>query len=332
MTDLQPGRDDLRRIDDQAAAWAARRLSGAFDKDDESRFRAWLDEDARHKAALNEYMAIAETSALAGAVGGLSAPANDEPARNSVSPRRWWRVGAPAIAASLFAAFFFFTASYETPADPERFATVRGETRDISLPDGTTVTLNTDTVLTFDMKGDERHAVLERGEAYFDVAHDKARPFSVDAGDARTTVLGTSFTVRIEDGASFVGVLRGKVAVHSITDGAPTDGLQLEPGQRVAVTSAGAVGGVDTFDTSTAATWRYGYLYFDETPLTHVVADLNRYFDRRVELADDDLGSAPVSGRVELDDQDVAVRAISVALSLKVEQANADKIILRADD
>ncbi len=332
MTDSQTGRGDLRRIDDQAAAWAARRLSGAFDQDDEARFRAWLAEDARHAVALNEYMAIADASALAGAVGGLKEAANDEAAQATPSRRRWLQWGAPAIAASLFAAFFFFTAVRETPANVEQYATARGETRDISLPDGTTVSLNTDTVLTFSSEKDGRYAGLERGEAYFDVVHDQARPFIVDAGEARATVLGTTFTVRIKDDASVVGVLRGRVAVHSITNDSATDGVHLEPGERVAVTSTGDVGGIDAFDAAAAATWRYGYLYFDETPLNIVVKDLNRYFDRQVELADAALGAAPVSGRVELGNQDVAIRAISVALSLKAEQRNPDKIVLKADD
>ncbi len=332
MTDSHNDGGDFRRIDDQAAAWAARRLSGAFNKNDEAQFLAWLDADARHSIALAEYMAIADASALAGAAGGLQTPANDETVRRRTPARKAWLIGAPAVAASLFAAFFFIAPMQDGPTQIERFATVRGETRDISLPDGTTVTLNTDTVLTFSADDDGRYATLERGEVFFDVAREESRPFTVDAGDAHATVLGTSFTIRKKQAESVICVISGVVAVRSTADIPDADGVRLGAGQQIVVASTGDVSGINNFDTDIAATWRHGYLYFDKTPLTRVVADLNRYFDPQIELGDAALGDAPVSGRVELADQDIAVRAISVALSLKVDQRDPDKIILQADE
>ena len=332
MTDLNTGQGDLRRIDDQAAAWAAKQLSGAFTKTDESSLKEWLDADPRHSIALAEYIAIAEASALAGAAGGKQRPANDERGVNAPPQRRWLQYGAPAIAASLFAAFFFFTANQNPSPRIERFATTLGETRDVSLPDGTMVTLNTDTVLTYSVTRGERRAHIERGEVFFDVAHDEARPFIVDAGDARATVLGTSFTVRKTADKSVVCVLSGVVAVSPAIENTGLEPLRLEAGQTVAVTSTGAFSAINAFDTNIAATWRHGYLYFDQTPLENVVTDLNRYFSPKIELGDAVLGAAPVSGRIELDDQDVAIRAISVALSLEADRTEAGKIVLRADE
>lgn len=333
MTDLNTGHGDFRRIDDQAAAWAAKRLSGAFNKTDEGSLNAWLDADPRHSIALAEYMAIADASALAGVAGGKQQPANDEPAVAASQPqRRWLLLGAPALAASLAAGFFFFAAIQQSSPTIERFATALGETRDVSLSDGTIVTLNTDTILTYRIENDERRAYIERGEVFFNVAHDEARPFIVDAGDARATVLGTSFTVHKAANKSIICVLSGTVAVSPLTEGTTSNPLRLEAGQTVEVTSVGAFSAINAFDTNLAATWRHGYLYFDQTPLESVVTDLNRYFTPKIELGDATLGGAPISGRIELDDQDVAIRAISVALSLEADRNEAGKIVLRADE
>ncbi len=332
MTDLNTGRGELRRIDDQAAAWAAKQLSGVFSKVDEAELGAWLDADPRHSIALAEYMEIAEASALAGAAGGKRRHANDEPALDAQPQRRWLQYGVPAIAASLFAAFFVFAVFQSPPSKGERFATALGETREVSLPDGTMATLNTNTVLTYAFVDGERQAKIEQGEVFFDVAHDASQPFIVDAGDARATVLGTSFTVHKETSRSVVSVMSGVVAVTPATKSLRMKSLRLEAGQTVSVNASGAFSTINDFDENVAATWRHGYLFFDQTPLEHVVSDLNRYFIPKIELGNADLGSTPVSGRVELDDQDVAIRAISVALSLEADRTETDKIVLRANE
>lgn len=331
MTDSNYEGGDARTIDDCAARWAAKRLSGNFAKADEAKLQEWLDADPQHSAAFAEYLAIADVSTHAGAIGGLKTAANDESGIGAIFPRRAWLFGAPALAASLFAAFVVLGPSRQLPADTNTYATMRGETRDITLPDGSNVTLNTDTVLSFTAKDGERYAALERGEAFFDVARDETRPFIVDAGDARATVLGTSFNIRKEEEESTIFVLSGVVSVQSGARDQSASGVRLAKGQQVSVASSGAVSGVNQFDPGITATWRHGYLFFENTPLTQVIADLNRYFDPQIELEDDALGSAPVSGRIDLKSQDIAIRAISAALSLNASQYDGDTIILRAD-
>ena len=332
MTDINTGRDESCEIDSQAAAWAARKLSGAYSKRDESSLNSWLDADPRHAIALAEYLSIAEASALAGAAGGKQQFANDDSVDANRKRRRGLLIGAPALAASLAAGLFFVATIQQSPTKTDRFATAFGETRDVSLPDGSMATLNTDTILTFSDERGERHARVERGEVFFDVAHDETRPFVVVTGDARATVLGTSFTVDRRDGKSIVSVLSGTVEVSPLTETETPSQLRLEAGQMVAVASTGAISAINTFETDIAATWRHGYLHFSQTPLEDVVSDLNRYFSPQITLGDPKLGAAPVSGRIELDDQEVAIRAISVALSLEADRSSAGAIILRADE
>ena len=81
----------------------------------------------------------------------------------------------------------------------------------VTLADGSRVTLNTRTRGRALVNEQERRFWLEEGEAYFEVAHDPARPFVVMAGKDRVTVLGTRFSVRYEDGRTEVTVLEGRV-------------------------------------------------------------------------------------------------------------------------
>lgn len=332
MTDSNEEGGDDRAIDDCAARWAAKRLSGNFSAADEDNLRKWLGADPKHEAAYSEYLSIAEAGAHAGAVSGHITAANDERAVIAATPRHSWLIGAPALAASLFAVFFFFGPAQQASVQIDTYATLRGETRDVALPDGSVVTLNTNTVLTFTETQDDRIATLERGEAFFDVKRDVSRPFTAKAGDARATVLGTTFTIRKNADESIICVLSGLVAVQSVSGDQGGASVNLAKGQQISVASTGALSRVNRFDPGDAATWRHGYLYFDNTPLARVIADLNRYFVPQIELEDEALGEAPVSGRIELESQDVAVRAISAALSLDASRHGADKIVLRADE
>ncbi len=77
-----------------------------------------------------------------------------------------------------------------------RYATDVGERLDVVLADGTVLTLNTDSRLAVRYRGDRREVRMDPGQAYFDVAHDPSRPFSVEGGGRRVTALGTRFTSR----------------------------------------------------------------------------------------------------------------------------------------
>jgi transmembrane sensor len=330
MTPNNTPPDEYARIDDEAAAWAARRLSGGFTKDDRAAFDRWLATDKRHVEAVKEYLEIADESAHAGATAGLQSAANDEAKQRGIATSRRWLIAAPAIAASVFAAFFFMSVKPQH-SETVRYATGRGETLSVNLPDGSTVTLNTDTAIAVLYEDHQRLVSLESGEAFFEVTRNERAPFIVEAEKAQVRVLGTAFTLHSADDEASVCVHSGTVTVRPKLLGKRDAALRLTAGEHVAIDASGDAGPVGTFMPSEAATWRRGYLKFEETPLADVVEDVNRYFVTQIRLEDPSLGAAPVSGRIELEDQDVAVRALSVALSLRVERRGAT-IVLKADE
>lgn len=321
-----------KHVDDDAAAWAARRLSGDFSKRDSAALEKWLAADPRREYAYKEYLALADQATHAGMVEGISSHANDEdrPGRTSRLSRRAM-LSAPAIAASLAAVFL--VTNVTAPPEPAEafFETAIGEIREVSLPDGTVVTLNTNTALRIAYRSTERNVKLEKGEAVFDVAHNSARPFVVSARGAKTTVLGTEFCVQAAAQNTLIMVMNGVVSVTPDANNRSGAPIPLTAGQEVSVNEQGAAGPVRPTGPGNAATWRLGYLHYENQPLKRVVEDINRYFARKIVLGDQSLDSVRVTGRFDITDQDASIRSLTVSLSLRVETPTPEEIVLRSD-
>ncbi|MDQ7018629.1 MAG: FecR domain-containing protein [Robiginitomaculum sp.] len=220
--------------------------------------------------------------------------------------------------------------------DPTLYATGIGEQRTVTLADGSTVVLNTDTSIAVTMDKKARHVVLKKGEAYFTVHHEKTRSFTVAANSLRVTDIGTRFDVRMDSDRTLVSVTEGIVEVapldlKSDTDDGLSSTLRLVKGQQ-------AVHQVDTdkikvqsFDPVQITTWQQGYLVFENDDLGSVVSELNRYFPTPLTLAQNDLASLHFSGILQITDQDRAVRDLTALLSLSAEETDSG-IILHVKD
>jgi len=208
--------------------------------------------------------------------------------------RTLWMTSVSAAAVLIIAGFFFYI-NYQ-PVVNKEVATAANQLKDVVLPDGSKVWLNSDSRLTFTepFKGDKREVNLQ-GEAFFDVKHDAAKPFIVHTGKVSTQVLGTSFNVKAYSGDDVlkVDVLTGKVGVLSN----PKNGtVMLTPNQEAIykVNSAEMVKNPNA-DVATLISWRDGKLIFKNQPLGEVVATLQRRFSVRIIVADKNLNQCLIS-------------------------------------
>ena len=96
---------------------------------------------------------------------------------------------------------------------PTQVATQVAEVRETTLPDGTRVVLGAESQLSFEVTQRVRHATVVGGDAYFAVARDSARPFTVSIGDVQVRVVGTQFEIRRRSGEVSVAVAEGTVDV-----------------------------------------------------------------------------------------------------------------------
>jgi transmembrane sensor len=176
------------------------------------------------------------------------------------------------------------------------------------------VRLNTDTALRVSLRRDVRRVTLLRGEAFFEAAHDAARPFIVTADHAEVRAIGTKFDVRRDPQAVRVTLLEGRVQVASET--APHPAI-LTPNQQLTVTRRG-VSAPRAADPAEAAGWTTGRLTFHGVPLADAVAEANRYTRRRIVLdVGPEVARRPVSGVFDAGDTAALAAAVSQLFDLQ---------------
>lgn len=204
------------------------------------------------------------------------------------------------------------------------YATEVGGQRLEVLSDGSRVRLNTDTKVRVVFRGTERRVVLERGQAFFEVAHDASRPFVVEADGTRVRALGTKFDVRRDGGVVRVALTQGSVEVKARDGG---DAL-LAPGQAV-VSDARGVSRPAGINVAAESSWTTGRLTFSGVPLRDAVAEVNRYSDRKVVLdAPAAVAGELVSGQFVAGDVENFVAGARSLYGLRVTSETAREIRL----
>lgn len=212
----------------------------------------------------------------------------------------------------------------QLPTEPdvysERFQTAVAQIRTIELPDGSHITLSPASDITASVSADGRQVHLRRGEAYFDIAKNSAKPFKVMIGHTQIQVLGTEFNVHRHRDQVSIAVAEGKVAVKSELN----QTAELVQGQAIVSHIDNGLSAIKPMEANNTALWRQGQLRFDNAPLQRVIDDLNRYYQKNgqpstIVLGSADLGELTVTAAVNTDDIEAAMSIIAASLSLNIE-------------
>lgn len=280
----------------------------------------------------------------------LSAAAAPTSKSRPAPNRRWplFALGAALAASVAVAALYLSPVALlhfgTQPSVATTFATEPGENRTVQLPDGSTLALGGGSRIRTEFDGDARRLTLERGEAYFQVKHDRARPFIVAAGRFRVTAVGTSFNVRTASERIVVAVADGVVAIEPPATSSPLlDDPDIEPqqqpssvlrgtlharaGQEVVLDSAEQQLQVARIEPQSVASWQTGRLEFAREPLRAVLASVNRYSTRPVTLDNPALGDFRFTGTVFADRVDDWLRGLSEVFPVSVREEAAGVII-----
>lgn len=210
---------------------------------------------------------------------------------------------------------------------PVHYETARGEMLDIRLADGSTVHLNGATSLDVLLARDRRSVTMQRGEAYFDIAHLPARPFAVRAQGSVTQVLGTAFDLDIARGGVRLAVYRGTVRFGGDRGG---DGGVVVPAGWRSRFADGRAQPPTRFDAA-QKDWRNGWLDVDAMPLGDLVDTLNRRGGPLVAPPPASLAALPVSGRFRLDSSQDLLDAMGVAYGFRTVRTGATLRLVPAD-
>lgn len=334
MTSTTSGKEIHDDPASAAATWFARLQGDDVSSKDRQDFQRWLDADARHGDAWEDLNGT--WNALSGLENdpALAALRADALSVDDMRPRRFSRRNLGLAAASLVAMAggavlgrrLFSDKAAAPAADEPVFTTAVGERSTFRLADNSVVTLSTDSAVRVNHWGKERRLTLLRGQAFFQVAKDKTRPFIVSAGDKSVTAVGTAFDVRLEPGKLSVTLVEGRVRIA----GASPKGqrkVEMDAGSRF-VAADPADWTIAAVDTAKEAAWLQGRLVFDGEPLSSVVAEMNRFSERKLALADPALGATPVSGVFKTGQVDAFVAALKTYGLADVGRADDKRVEL----
>lgn len=307
---------------DAAAAWIIRREKEDWSDIDQIEFDHWLAESDGNKAA---YWRLKHSWREADRIGSLGLGSRKPVGRAGIAI--FWKP--VALAASLLLIIGFGVTEYGGPQSSPRpvatqYDTPVGGHRLVALVDGSTIELNTRTALRTTVTNVNREIWLDRGEAFFAVRHDPVHPFVIYAGPKRVTVLGTKFLVRREGDKISVAVLEGRVRIDDaaapigestsstiLTGGA----LAFTQGRSTLVTQKSEEGVRDEL------AWRDGLLKFDQTPLSGVAAEFNRYNLRQIIVTDPAVADIRIGGTFQASNVVAFTRLLRDAYGLKIEDS-----------
>lgn len=328
-------------VADTAAGWFALQRSGEMSPQDGAEFAHWL-ADPAHAAAFRKVERAWNGLEAARAHPGVLALREDAVLRRPGRPRL---AGARALAASVAVAMVLgvgalgLSGSWDGlrllfgPIEQELQTSV-GQRTTITLPDGTVVTLDTDTALRTVESRRERRVELARGQAFFQVAKDPGRPFVVVAGERRVTALGTAFGVRVDKDLFELTMVEGEVKVEAPLRAAPGKPAQVQSAnmgagsQLVAVVNSQWT--IKPVDPVKETGWTRGLLIYEATPLRKVAEELNRYSQRKIVIDDPGVAGQLVNGTFRANDVEGAVTALESYGLVRVASQTDDAIRLAA--
>lgn len=317
----------------EAAQWFNLERSGDMTVDDERRFREWLEQSDAHRDA---YRLVERAWMIAGTIPQepemLAAPDND------VAPdgrRSAWRRYL-ALAASLLLVFTLSWTVYQNgllgfgPAQEQRFRTGVGQTTTVTLPEGSVVTLDSETEMRLRETPRERRVDLVGGRAFFRVAKDASRPFIVNAGGKSVRAIGTAFEVSFEHGNMVVTLAEGKVRVEEAGAGSGS-GTDMAPGGQLVI-GADHNWTLRRVDVAKETSWTEGRLIFMRDPLSDAVAEMNRYSTRKLVFKDGQIPEKEVVGVFEAGDVEGFVKAMELNGIAQRVSATDEEILLSGSE
>lgn len=325
---------------EEAMDWLLRLEAAPHDRAVQEELAAWRGRSAAHDQAYRRVTRMwrlagdlpsdyAEREDFTGPLSRSRPAAGGRPARGSRATKSRFRrpvavAGFAAVLAACLVLLLHPSLLFRLQAD---HATGVAETRSIVLDDGSRLQLAAESAIAVGFDGGQRRVTLIAGQAFFDVAHEPERPFTVEAEGLAVTVTGTAFAVGLNRERVSVAVAAGAVEVVSADDGAAA--YRLVPGDRLTMASA-------TDDISRArvaladiAAWRRGQMIVAARPLADVIEEIGRYHRGAILLEDAALGERRITGVFSLQNPIAALEAAAGTQGAEVAQFTPYVLVVR---
>lgn len=312
------------RVRDEAAQWFVRLQDGPLSAQERQRFDAWRAAQPAHQYEIDVLQGLWSATDLL--------PKARLQALGDAPAERPWRraVLRYAVAASVVVvAVGLGVVSVLAPKPySAEFSTRLGEHRQVALPDGSVMDLNSRSVVAVHYEKARRSVELKQGEAMFSVQHDAGRPFVVAAGAGQVTVTGTRFDVRRDDDQTRVVVEAGTVKVQ----GRASDQIvTLTEGRGTHVDTQGQVAAAYAVNPEELTAWRTGKLVFNNATLGDVAREVSRYREQPLRVSTAAVGNLRLTSVFKSSDTDALLKALPhiLPVTLRTLPDGSQEIISR---
>lgn len=324
MSEIRSASEPNAALQKRAAEFYQRKRFWDWSAADQAELDAWLAESVLHRVA---YLRVEAGDERMGTLVANSPPRFDVQ-RRRVSHRRFvFPLLAAASIAAIAALGIPYARTLLQPAD-RIFGTEVGGHALLKFSDGTEIELNTNSAVHYRMTTQQRTVWLDRGEAYFRVAHNAANPFTVIAGNHRITDIGTEFLVRDDEAKLEVALVRGRAQLAGTAAGSPV--AMLTPGDDAIATSlAITVTKKSPQEIADELAWQRGVLVFRNTRLDDAVRRFNRYNETKLVLADPSIADMKLSAELKINNVEGFVDLAQTVLNLRVDRAGNEFLISR---
>ncbi|MEO1011951.1 MAG: FecR domain-containing protein [Bacteroidota bacterium] len=307
-------------------------LNGTISREEE-RLLEQFDENLLHKNSANVFLNERHRS---GIHQNLSSRISS---RRKKSTGRIYRLAASLailIGLSIGGRYLFFETGTGEPVDRTVVTTEWGQKNKLTLPDGTTVRLNSGSTLTFPetFHEFENREVTLSGEGFFEVTHNPNKPFVIRTGNVTTKVLGTSFNVNAypENEEVSVTVATGKVQVISNRDGATDKEVLVMPNAQALFNKTKGTLDVSQVAIDRYLNWKDGILRFDDVTLAEAVKLLRRWYGVEFVFGKEELASCHITAISDNEPLAVFLESMKhVKKELNYEYVEDNKILINGN-
>jgi transmembrane sensor len=314
--------------------------------DDESTLASWLrwcESDSSNAQAFERVQSLwRQLDTIFASNSAIDQALRDATRSDPIESGKWRRVAARspwktagALALAVGCATIVFIAWHrDLHVTPPPAIAVAKQNRAALLPDGSAIELGAQTTVAVDFSPGKRALRLSPGEAYFKVKPDKTRPFTVRAGNIEVTAVGTAFDVKHQPQSVTVTVQEGVVEVNALSGAVAQPASipwRVAGGYQFTYSDSEGTATLSSVDTSSVLAWREGRWEYTHTPLSDVLADVNRYARHPIVIADPSLESLTFTGTVFAASIDNWVSALPGALPLTVQRTTDGRILLHAN-
>lgn len=306
--------ENLSQVDqDKIYHWLVHGGRKHAGRDERADFERWLAEDPARRERARAIESLWQDPLFTAALQSTETPA---PSRRDNKARL--RLAMAACIGFICCGLFWFDLLPKdvgpTPM-AEVYRTPIAQTQQRRLEDGSTLSLNADTVVQVSLSKETRDLRLVKGEAAFNVSHDPQRPFTVTSGAMAITAIGTAFNVDKRGTTTELTVFEGQVAVTTLSE--PGSTLLVGAGQRLR--SRGEyLEALEDVAVNDRRDWRDGHLQVEDMPLSELFIELSRYSHTPLLAADKAIGSRRVSGTFSLYATDSNIEILATLHHLRV--------------